>query len=130
MRRGVALAEAWRWDPDADGCGTEYSGAWAEADGDGQPEIMARWYSYIGPCITPSDHADLAGENKALRAEVAALREAAALVQGKIVEQWEPIPYTPGDPQPRISEGIYRGIRTDGRGGFEGIRARLPNHQN
>jgi hypothetical protein len=39
-------------------------------------------------------------------------------------EQWEPIPYTPGDPQPQISDGIYSGIRTDGRGGFEGIRAR------
>jgi hypothetical protein len=37
------------------------------------------------------------------------------------VDEWVPIPYNPGDPQPRITDGVYRGIRTDGRGGFEGI---------
>ncbi len=36
-------------------------------------------------------------------------------------EEWVQIPHNPGDPQPRISDGIYRGIRTDGKGGFQGI---------
>lgn len=54
-RKGSQWHEAWRWDPDADGCGTEYSGAWAEADGDGVPIEMARWYEYVGPCLTPAE---------------------------------------------------------------------------
>jgi hypothetical protein len=55
LRKGEQWPEAWRWDPDADGCGTEYSGAWAESEGDGQPEGMAKWYRYLGPCLTPSE---------------------------------------------------------------------------
>lgn len=55
LRRNAAWAEAWLWQADADGCGTEHSGAWSESDGDGQPETMARWYSYLGPCLTPSE---------------------------------------------------------------------------
>ncbi len=58
-RKGSQWHEAWRWDPDADGCGTEYSGAWAEADGDGVPLEMARWYEYAGPCLTPAEVAAL-----------------------------------------------------------------------
>jgi hypothetical protein len=53
LRKGEQWPEAWRWNPDADGCGTEYSGAWAESEGDGQPEGMAKWYRYLGPCFTP-----------------------------------------------------------------------------
>jgi len=55
LRKGEQWPEAWRWDPDADGCGTEYSGAWAESEGDGQPEYMAKWYLYLGPCLTPAE---------------------------------------------------------------------------
>jgi hypothetical protein len=55
LRKGEQWPEAWRWDPDADGCGTEYSGAWAESEGDGQPEGMAKWYRYLGPCFTPAE---------------------------------------------------------------------------
>jgi hypothetical protein len=55
LRKGEQWPEAWRWDPDADGCGTEYSGAWAESEGDGQPEDMAKWYRYLGPALTPAE---------------------------------------------------------------------------
>lgn len=34
---------------------------------------------------------------------------------------WQAIHHTPGDPQPLISDGVYRGVRSDGRGGYEGI---------
>lgn len=59
LRRKSGGLEAWAWDPDADGCGTEYSGAWQEADGDGQPDDMARWAIYEGPCLTPAEVAAL-----------------------------------------------------------------------
>jgi hypothetical protein len=36
-------------------------------------------------------------------------------------EIWVKIPHTPGDPKPRISDGVYRGIRLAADGGFEGI---------
>lgn len=78
MRKGGAWAEAWRWDPDADGCGTEYSGAWAETDGDGQPDQMARWYAYLGPCLTPFEVT--ARERAAAAASWMAAREACASV--------------------------------------------------
>jgi hypothetical protein len=55
IRKNGQCPEAWQWDPDADGCGTEYSGAWAESEGDGQPEDMATWYRYLGPCLTPAE---------------------------------------------------------------------------
>ncbi len=55
IRKNGQWPEAWRWDPDADGCGTEYSGAWAESEGDGQPEDMGKWYRYLGPCLTPAE---------------------------------------------------------------------------
>ncbi len=88
LRVGAAWHEAWRWDPDADGCGTEYSGAWAEGDGDGQPADMARWFSYAGPCLTPAEVAAALADARAqgrseveeLRAEVASLK--ARLAQG------------------------------------------------
>lgn len=75
LKRNAAWAEAWLWQSDADGCGTEYSGAWAESDGDGQPDTMARWYSYLGPCLTPSEVT--AREAAAWAAGAAAMREAA-----------------------------------------------------
>ena len=62
LRRNGAWPEAWLWQSDADGCGTEYSGAWAESDGDGQPDTMARWYSYLGPCHTPQEVATIRAE--------------------------------------------------------------------
>ena len=76
LRVGAAWNEAWRWDPDADGCGTEYSGAWAEGDGDGQPADMARWFSYAGPCLTPAEHAAALADARA-QGRREALEEAA-----------------------------------------------------
>jgi hypothetical protein len=70
---GSGGLEAWAWDPDADGCGTEYSGAWQEGDGDGQPEDIARWFIYLGPCHTPAEVAALVAQ-----ARRAAFEEAAA----------------------------------------------------
>ena len=64
-------------------------------------------------------------DNDTLRAEVESLQQ-----RVMVAERWEPIPYTPGDPQPRISDGVYRGIRIDGRGGFEGIRTHSRNIDN
>jgi hypothetical protein len=71
-RKNGQCPEAWRWDPDADGCGTEYSGAWAESEGDGQPEDMAKWYRYLGPCLTPAEV-----DARAQQAQRDALEEAA-----------------------------------------------------
>lgn len=76
LKRNGAWPEAWLWQSDADGCGTEYSGAWAESDSDGQPDTMARWYSYLGPCLTPAEVA--AREAAAWAAGAAAMREVAA----------------------------------------------------
>jgi hypothetical protein len=93
LRKGEQWPEAWRWDPDADGCGTEYSGAWAESEGDGQPEGMAKWYHYLGPCLTPAEvDARIAAERDAFRAENARLREALQSVlnacdQGRMLER-------------------------------------------
>ena len=78
MRKGAAWAEAWRWDPDADGCGTDYSGAWAESEGDGQPDEMARWYAYLGPCLTP---AEVAAREQAAAEEMRAICARAAMVE-------------------------------------------------
>ena len=75
LKRNGAWPEAWLWQSDADGCGTEYSGAWAESDSDGQPDTMARWYSYLGPCLTPAEVA--AREAAAWAAGAAAMREIA-----------------------------------------------------
>jgi hypothetical protein len=36
-------------------------------------------------------------------------------------DEYQPIPHTPGDRQPMLADGIYRAIRMDGSGGFEGI---------
>lgn len=41
-------------------------------------------------------------------------------------EGWVRIPHKPGDPQPRIADGVYRGIRSDGRGGYEGLPGDAP----
>ncbi len=41
-------------------------------------------------------------------------------------EHWVPIAYNQGDPQPRISDGVYRGIRSDGKGGYEGLPRAIP----
>lgn len=76
LKRNGAWPEAWLWQSDADGCGTEYSGAWAESDGDGQPDTMARWYSYLGRCHTPQEVATIRAE--AFAAGWMAAREAAA----------------------------------------------------
>lgn len=76
LKRNGAWPEAWLWQADADGCGTEYSGAWAESDGDGQPDQMARWYAYLGPCLTPAEVS--ARERAACAAGAEAMREAAA----------------------------------------------------
>ena len=40
------------------------------------------------------------------------------------VERWERIPWELGQPQPRISDGVYDGIRMVAGGGFEGLRRR------
>ncbi len=78
LKRNGAWPEAWLWHSDADGCGTEHSGAWAESDGDGQPDTMARWYSYLGPCLTPSEVT--ARERAAYAAGAEAMREECAEV--------------------------------------------------
>lgn len=83
LRRKSGGLEAWTWDPDADGCGTEYSGAWQEGDGDGQPEDMARWFNYEGPCLTPAEVA----------AAVQAEREACAAIFDRLAitsPRWAP----------------------------------------
>jgi hypothetical protein len=54
------------------------------------------------------------------KAELAAAVKAAVVVIAE-TETWVPIPYTSGEPQPRIKDGIYRGIRINGKGGFEGL---------
>ena len=76
LRRKGGGLEAWTWDPDADGCGTEYSGAWHEADGDGQPEEMARWFNYEGPCLTPAElAAQVEAAQRKMREDAASLVE-------------------------------------------------------
>ena len=55
----------------------------------------------------------------AAKAELAAAAKAAETAIAE-TEIWVPIPYKPGNPQPRIKDGVYRGIRIDGKGGFEG----------
>ena len=56
----------------------------------------------------------------AAKAELAAAAKAAETAIAE-TEIWVPIPYKPGNPQPRIKDGVYRGIRIDGKGGFEGL---------
>ena len=78
--------EAWRWDPDADGCGTEYSGAWAESEGDGQPEDMAKWYSYHGPCLTPDQATALQARVAELEKQNDMLRHATDKLRAMVTE--------------------------------------------
>ncbi len=68
---------------------------------------------------TPAEHA----RREAALAELARLDapEVMDLPPRQTTDGWVPIPYTPGDPQPRIADGVYRGIRSDGRGGYEGL---------
>ena len=60
------------------------------------------------------------------RARLAALT--AALPAPGDAGDWVTIPHKPGDPQPRISEGVYRAIRMAGHGGFEGLRVSAAPH--
>ena len=73
IRKNEQWPEVWRWNPGADGWCAEYAaaegiGSWAESEGDGQPEGIAKWYSYRGPCLTPN-------EATALQARVAELEK-------------------------------------------------------
>jgi hypothetical protein len=72
----------------------------------------------------PANTADQAFEKAA--SDIARASLSRTEVQGVVAEGWVPIPYKPGDPQPRISGGVWRGIRTNGAGGFEGIPVKPP----
>jgi hypothetical protein len=89
IRKNGQCPEAWRWDPDADGCGTECSGAWAESEGDGQPEDMGKWYRYLGPCLTPAEV-----DARVKQAKRDALEEAAQAAEKIIATEgpWSNIP--------------------------------------
>lgn len=63
-RKPGGMPEAWLWSDDGEG-----NYRWLE-DGDGDPEGMARWFDYLGPCLLPAEVA----------AAVAAEREACAAV--------------------------------------------------
>ena len=74
IRKNEQWPEAWRWNPGADGWCAEYAaaegiGSWAESEGDGQPEGMAKWYRYLGPCLTPDGTAALQARVAELEAE-------------------------------------------------------------
>ena len=56
MRKNEQFLEVWEWNAGPLGAVAEYGdqsiGAWLESEGGGQPEEMAKWYRYLGPCLT------------------------------------------------------------------------------
>jgi len=72
QRKSHGMPEAWLWSDD--GCG-EGQFCWLEEGSGGDPDSMARYFSYLGPCPTPTEHA------AAIRnAEVKGMERAATII--------------------------------------------------
>ena len=78
-RRTGGAPEPWLWS-DMDGGEGDFQ--WCEECGDGDPGTTTRWFEYLCPCLTPTEHRALLAERDAmertdemLRREIEALSD-------------------------------------------------------